>query len=51
MAKGVMNALDEVLAPLNFTGLTLKAQGSYREDAYCPPLVCGFPRPLSCWLL
>jgi sulfite reductase (NADPH) flavoprotein alpha-component len=34
MAKGVMNALDEVLAPLNLTVLTLKAQGRYREDVY-----------------
>ena len=34
MAKGVMHALDEVLAPLNLTVLTLKAQGRYREDVY-----------------
>lgn len=34
MAKGVMQALDEVLAPLNLTVLTLKAQGRYREDVY-----------------
>lgn len=34
MAKGVMNALDEVLAPLNLSVLTLKAQGRYREDVY-----------------
>ncbi|VVO43799.1 PepSY domain-containing protein [Pseudomonas fluorescens] len=34
MAKGVMLALDEVLAPLNLTVLTLKAQGRYREDVY-----------------
>lgn len=34
MAKGVMQALDEVLAPLNLNVLTLKAQGRYREDVY-----------------
>ena len=34
MAKGVMLALDEVLAPLNLSVLTLKAQGRYREDVY-----------------
>jgi sulfite reductase (NADPH) flavoprotein alpha-component len=34
MAKSVMRALDEVLAPLNLTVLTLKAQGRYREDVY-----------------
>lgn len=34
MAKGVMQALDEVLAPLNLSVLTLKAQGRYREDVY-----------------
>ncbi|TNF83334.1 nitric oxide synthase [Pseudomonas sp. ICMP22404] len=34
MAKGVMQALDEVLAPLNLDVLTLKAQGRYREDVY-----------------
>jgi sulfite reductase (NADPH) flavoprotein alpha-component len=34
MAKGVMHALDEVLAPLNLSVLTLKAQGRYREDVY-----------------
>lgn len=34
MAKSVMRALDEVLAPLNLTVLTLKAQGRYREDTY-----------------
>ncbi|APC18442.1 nitric oxide synthase [Pseudomonas frederiksbergensis] len=34
MAKGVMNALDEVLAPLDLNVLTLKAQGRYREDVY-----------------
>ncbi|MFJ2362275.1 PepSY domain-containing protein [Pseudomonas sp. NPDC087697] len=34
MAKGVMSALDEVLAPLNLSVLTLKAQGRYREDVY-----------------
>ncbi|MFS2156752.1 PepSY domain-containing protein [Pseudomonas sp. Pseusp122] len=34
MAKGVMQALDEVLAPLNLSVLTLKVQGRYREDVY-----------------
>lgn len=34
MAKGVIQALDEVLAPLNLSVLTLKAQGRYREDVY-----------------
>ncbi|MEB0039094.1 PepSY domain-containing protein [Pseudomonas sp. MH10] len=34
MAEGVMHALDEVLAPLNLSVLTLKAQGRYREDVY-----------------
>lgn len=34
MAKGVMNALDEVLAPLDLNVLTLKTQGRYREDVY-----------------
>lgn len=34
MAKGVMQALDEVLRPLNLSVLTLKAQGRYREDIY-----------------
>ncbi|MBN0979494.1 PepSY domain-containing protein [Pseudomonas hygromyciniae] len=34
MAKGVMHALDEVLAPLNLSVLTLKSQGRYREDVY-----------------
>lgn len=34
MAKGVMNALDDVLAPLNLSVLTLKAQGRYHEDVY-----------------
>ncbi|WP_339464269.1 PepSY domain-containing protein [Pseudomonas sp. EA_65y_Pfl2_P74] len=34
MAKGVMQALDEVLAPLNLSVITLKAQGRYREDVY-----------------
>ncbi len=34
MAKGVMQALDEVLAPLNLSVLTLKAQGRYLEDVY-----------------
>lgn len=34
MAKGVMQALDEVLAPLNLSVQTLKAQGRYREDVY-----------------
>lgn len=34
MTKGVMLALDEVLAPLNLSVLTLKAQGRYREDVY-----------------
>ncbi|MDP9528832.1 PepSY domain-containing protein [Pseudomonas protegens] len=34
MAKGVMLALDEVLAPLDLSVLTLKAQGRYREDVY-----------------
>ncbi|MEN5301078.1 PepSY domain-containing protein [Pseudomonas sp. TWI628] len=34
MAKGVMQALDEVLAPLDLSVLTLKAQGRYREDVY-----------------
>lgn len=34
MAKGVMQALDEVLVPLNLSVLTLKAQGRYREDVY-----------------
>lgn len=34
MAKGVMLALDEVLAPLNLNVPMLKAQGRYREDVY-----------------
>nr|BFD41231.1 PepSY domain-containing protein [Pseudomonas sp. FFPRI_1] len=34
MARGVIQALDEVLAPLNLSVLTLKAQGRYREDVY-----------------
>lgn len=34
MAKGVMQALDEVLAPLNLNVQSLKAQGRYREDVY-----------------
>jgi sulfite reductase (NADPH) flavoprotein alpha-component len=34
MAKGVMQALDEVLAPLNLSVPILKAQGRYREDVY-----------------
>jgi len=29
-----MQALDEVLAPLNLSVLILKAQGRYREDVY-----------------
>lgn len=34
MAKSVMQAVDQVLAPLNLNVLTLKAQGRYREDVY-----------------
>ncbi|WP_460135351.1 PepSY domain-containing protein [Pseudomonas sp. S1_E04] len=34
MAKGVMQTLDEVLAPLNLSVQALKAQGRYREDVY-----------------
>ncbi|CAI8988006.1 PepSY domain-containing protein [Pseudomonas serboccidentalis] len=34
MAKGVMQALDEVLAPLNLSVQSLKTQGRYREDVY-----------------
>ena len=34
MAKGVMQALDEVLAPLNLNVQALKTQGRYREDVY-----------------
>ena len=34
MAQGVIQALDQVLAPLNLSVLTLKAQGRYREDVY-----------------
>jgi len=34
MAKGVMQALDEVLAPLNLSVQALKTQGRYREDVY-----------------
>ncbi|MBT8769073.1 PepSY domain-containing protein [Metapseudomonas boanensis] len=34
MAKNVMQALDEVLAPLNLNVLKLKAEGRYREDVY-----------------
>ncbi|WP_348748011.1 PepSY domain-containing protein [Pseudomonas rhodesiae] len=34
MAKGVMQALDHILAPLHQSVLTLKAQGRYREDVY-----------------
>ncbi|VXC04067.1 putative Oxidoreductase, FAD-binding [Pseudomonas sp. 8AS] len=34
MAKGVMQALDQVLAPLDLDVPTLKAQGRYREDVY-----------------
>jgi sulfite reductase (NADPH) flavoprotein alpha-component len=34
MAKGVMQALDEILAPLNLSVQALKVQGRYREDVY-----------------
>lgn len=34
MAKGVMQALDQVLAPLDLDVPTLKAHGRYREDVY-----------------
>ncbi|MDO9640585.1 MAG: PepSY domain-containing protein [Pseudotabrizicola sp.] len=34
MAKSVMQALDQVLLPLNLNVLTLKTQGRYREDVY-----------------
>ncbi|WLH98098.1 PepSY domain-containing protein [Pseudomonas hefeiensis] len=34
MAKGVMQALDEILAPLNLNVQALKVQGRYREDVY-----------------
>ncbi|WP_248747117.1 PepSY domain-containing protein [Pseudomonas sp. MWU12-2037] len=34
MARAVMQALDEVLAPLDLSVMTLKAQGRYREDVY-----------------
>lgn len=34
MAQSVMQAVDEVLLPLNLSVLTLKAQGRYREDVY-----------------
>ncbi len=34
MARSVMEALDEVIAPLGIDVLTLKAQGRYREDVY-----------------
>ncbi|WP_053213983.1 PepSY domain-containing protein [Pseudomonas sp. Q12-87] len=34
MGRGVMLALDEILAPLELDVLTLKAQGRYREDVY-----------------
>lgn len=34
MAKNIAQALDEVLAPLNLSVATLKAQGRYREDVF-----------------
>ncbi|MGV8919060.1 MAG: PepSY domain-containing protein [Pseudomonas sp.] len=34
MAKGVIQTLDEVLAPLGLDVPSLKAQGRYREDVY-----------------
>lgn len=34
MAKNIMQALDEILAPLNLDVRTLKAQGRYREDVF-----------------
>ena len=34
MAKSIAQALDEVLAPLNLSVATLKAQGRYREDVF-----------------
>ena len=34
MARGVMQALDEVLAPIGLSVLTLKTQGRYHEDVY-----------------
>jgi sulfite reductase (NADPH) flavoprotein alpha-component len=34
MAKGIVQALDEILAPLDLDVQTLKAQGRYREDVF-----------------
>lgn len=34
MAKSIMAALDDILAPLDMDVKTLKAQGRYREDVY-----------------
>ena len=34
MAKNIVQALDEILAPLNLSVATLKAQGRYREDVF-----------------
>jgi sulfite reductase (NADPH) flavoprotein alpha-component len=34
MAKNIAQALDKVLAPLNLSVATLKAQGRYREDVF-----------------
>lgn len=34
MAKGIAQALDEILAPLNLDVQTLRAQGRYREDVF-----------------
>lgn len=34
MAKGIAQALDEILAPLNLDVKTLTAQGRYREDVF-----------------
>ena len=34
MAKNIVQALDEILAPLSLSVATLKAQGRYREDVF-----------------
>lgn len=34
MAKGITQALDEILAPLNLDVQTLRTQGRYREDVF-----------------
>ena len=34
MAKSIAQAIDDILAPLNLSVATLKAQGRYREDVF-----------------